>query len=1161
MVQEPGLSGAADVRGGSRVRALAHRFETGDTSGAAAAPRAKSDDEVVKERGSEQEMLLVVHVDVAGAAAAAAARKTTDQPARARLSRSRASQKKRPQSSSDPLQTSHRQPYAMRKCGSAHSNLCTVQPVEIKPRVRREKPPPPQKPVDLAQRAMTWSKCSQPGPSSKRSPLPERESSTPREQTNGNATEVAEVPTVSSTPSTSRNSRPRLAPPPPPPPKKPARLISRDQTSENKPRLYREISSSSLNVETISDSIYQQLPSPEEALPRSPRLPSSAVPDERPRPSVPTIPLPLPPQSHEDPDDDDYECYEQIDYSSDTLTIDGSVVDCSAESSVTYKASGSEPTTARDRRSETFAESQSWNTSSYPRHSLSLPGNSSMCPILDRPQTAATVRKKPPSPRSAGASELEKLFRLKSSLQQNISKKVDQLRQKVGERRIRTSQSVESRDIDYSTRGDVTAVSESGSNYKNTDDDIYVYGDEWSSEDDDDQNVYEDRRSSMYKELEQQLNRAFPVAKMESEYEYDSADFVASDEGQPRPEALPFAALSVTTGSSTDEPSPEEEDYARQYTSRLPTDQPLYQIYMLAEHDKLFDSVLLRSSDSACGQEEHAMESTGTVDLFRRESCASSDSGRGADCSTSASALTSNTSMRRERLIATSHFGSQRSLWCELEEVRAAGLLNTLDDETKMRQEAYFEVITSEASYLRSLNILITHFMASQELMGSKSSFSVISNSDRKQLFSNIFAVRDCSERLLSDLETRLEHSLVLDDLCGILLHHFETNFDVYIKYCSNQVYQERTLRRLKAENPAFLTAISRMEADKQCQGLDMRSFLMLPMQRVTRYPLLVYAILDRLKRGCDEYEVATKALHAANRVVGECNEGARRMERTEQLLEVDSRLVYKDPDLKKIALVSNCRYLVKRGSLVQLMERKNRNILQGKQKTRNVYIFLFSDIILVTKKKLNGTYECKDYAARRYIDVQPLEVDPNRTTNGAISSLTTRPHLFLCVFMRNARGRQTELLLNAESETDRERWLSALRPPISANPEEKIYAEWDCPQAVAVHTYNKNQDDELSLEVGDMVNILRKMPDGWFFGEKTSDGQSGWFPSSYVQQILNDHVRANNYRKRLRLIQAAGSVSTRESPPRSSATPLMDRLRRMSNPRFLFQADPTSAL
>lgn len=87
--------------------------------------------------------------------------------------------------------------------------------------------------------------------------------------------------------------------------------------------------------------------------------------------------------------------------------------------------------------------------------------------------------------------------------------------------------------------------------------------------------------------------------------------------------------------------------------------------------------------------------------------------------------------MRRERLIAGSHFGSQRSLWCELPEVKAAGLLESLDDDTKLLQEAYFEVkndkflslediqvITSEASYLRSLNILITHFMASPEMLG-----------------------------------------------------------------------------------------------------------------------------------------------------------------------------------------------------------------------------------------------------------------------------------------------------------------------------------------------------------------------------------------------------------------------------------------------------------
>ena len=54
-------------------------------------------------------------------------------------------------------------------------------------------------------------------------------------------------------------------------------------------------------------------------------------------------------------------------------------------------------------------------------------------------------------------------------------------------------------------------------------------------------------------------------------------------------------------------------------------------------------------------------------------------------------------------------------------QVKSAGLLESLDEDSKIRQEAYFEVITSEASYLRSLNVLITHFMASPHLMGAVS--------------------------------------------------------------------------------------------------------------------------------------------------------------------------------------------------------------------------------------------------------------------------------------------------------------------------------------------------------------------------------------------------------------------------------------------------------
>lgn len=103
----------------------------------------------------------------------------------------------------------------------------------------------------------------------------------------------------------------------------------------------------------------------------------------------------------------------------------------------------------------------------------------------------------------------------------------------------------------------------------------------------------------------------------------------------------------------------------------------------------------------------------------------------------------------------------------------------------------------------------------------------------------------------------------------------------------------------LRTSNSQFAGCVQRIEAHRDCQGLDMRSFLMLPMQRVTRYPLLVFAALERVRPGSAQHATAARALALANQLVNDCNEGARRMERTEQLLEIERRLVYKSSDLR----------------------------------------------------------------------------------------------------------------------------------------------------------------------------------------------------------------------------------------------------------------------
>ena len=45
---------------------------------------------------------------------------------------------------------------------------------------------------------------------------------------------------------------------------------------------------------------------------------------------------------------------------------------------------------------------------------------------------------------------------------------------------------------------------------------------------------------------------------------------------------------------------------------------------------------------------------------------------------------------------------------------------------------------------------------------------------------------------------------------------------------------------------PDFVEALKELECQEACQGLAMHSFLMLPMQRITRLPLLTDAIASR---------------------------------------------------------------------------------------------------------------------------------------------------------------------------------------------------------------------------------------------------------------------------------------------------------------------------
>lgn len=465
--------------------------------------------------------------------------------------------------------------------------------------------------------------------------------------------------------------------------------------------------------------------------------------------------------------------------------------------------------------------------------------------------------------------------------------------------------------------------------------------------------------------------------------------------------------------------------------------------------------------------------------------------------------------------------GKLRTLWCEIPEVINSEILLTLTPTEKRLQEAKFEILTSEASYLKSLNLLRSHFINHPAFRDVK----VLTSSERKTLFSNIIPVQECSDRLLCDLENCWQDNIMLLGLSHSIYKHAEKHFHVYVNYCEHQAKIDRTLKNLKANKTEFCKTLSELESDPICCGLSLSSFLMLPMQRITRMRLLLDAVLQRLKSDDDEFQSWEKTFVLINRILTQCNDAAHRSEQMHEI-EMISRNIEFPTNIRPLAIVpcgigppgSVMRKLEKRGELVHLLWRgDDAKLTFGKKFSKsNIYAFLFTDLLVLTKKKSDETYLVTDYCPRALLTVNSGDIVPQLPTK---EMQAIGKHLIIMTLLENHEGKTVEMILSCPSETERERWLKVTEPLASENPDEKIYEQWDCPQVIAVHPYQALQPDELDLDIKDVVNVHRKMADGWYEGERIRDGAVGWFPGNYTKEIFSAHIRAKHIKQRHMLL------------------------------------------
>ncbi|XP_044008400.1 ephexin-1 [Aphidius gifuensis] len=461
---------------------------------------------------------------------------------------------------------------------------------------------------------------------------------------------------------------------------------------------------------------------------------------------------------------------------------------------------------------------------------------------------------------------------------------------------------------------------------------------------------------------------------------------------------------------------------------------------------------------------------------------------------------------------------AHRTLWCETSQVLQSDILDKLTPEEKKIQEAKFEIITSEASYLNSLRVLVTEFMINHKLVHED-----LSPHERDKLFGQVPNVLIASENFLSELEKIWNNDIMLNGLPQIILQHADKCCKNYIDYCSNQVYIDTTLKSLKIKkNSTFIDNVMKIESHPACQSLSLHSFLMLPLQRITRLPLLADAVLSKLSTDHIEREDWEKVLAVLGKIVRDCNEAARNTGRIVDIENLSKKLEYSS---KIIPIDLTGRYLVRSGCVKTILSKTGTDyVLTFRKKYQKtiLHIFLLNDYILITKIKTNDCYIVIDACKRCLIELEKVQDETQFT--GKYSMILT--------LLENHCGKHVEYILSCDNQTERERWLDAMSPPKSNLLGETLYETWDCPQVVTLHSYSPNQPDELSFQPGEVIKVLRKLPDGWYEGEKLVGDEKGWFPGNYTKEVPSEHVRAKNLRQQHRFLALSHAFTQQLNNP-----------------------------
>ncbi|KAI8926331.1 hypothetical protein BC831DRAFT_456795 [Entophlyctis helioformis] len=307
-----------------------------------------------------------------------------------------------------------------------------------------------------------------------------------------------------------------------------------------------------------------------------------------------------------------------------------------------------------------------------------------------------------------------------------------------------------------------------------------------------------------------------------------------------------------------------------------------------------------------------------------------------------------------------------------------------------MRLMAVYELLDTEADYCRDLSTIISFHKV--QMRESR----MVPEQEINHIFSNVEQLLAANQNLLNKLQARRDQNAIIQEIGDVIADAAES-LKVYTIYASNYPSAMKLVYQLAAR-PENKDTLQKWMSSPEGRGLSLESFLIKPVQRICKYPLLIRELERHTEKAGNTADQANlrNAAEKIEAVVMLVNEATRHAEERQRVLNLEASIE------SPVPLGFADKKHIKDGPLQRLSN--------GKVKDR--FVLLFTDVLLICKlQKTPNKYELEGGYSLAELMMRNDSRDSLRAKNTILQ------------FNVITSEDREQLTLVASSEEERQRW------------------------------------------------------------------------------------------------------------------------------------------